>query len=149
MTTLEWVLQAALVLALAATLPMAARLERALSALKRDQAALADSARGFATATRDADAAIARLRAASDGAGRALAEQIKAAAALREDLRFLSERAEVLANRLDSGVRSVRPVPAEPGAPPIAPSIAPSIAPVPRARAEADLLRALRGGRAS
>ena len=41
MSLLEWGLQAALVLALFAALPMALRLERALTALRKDRAALA------------------------------------------------------------------------------------------------------------
>jgi hypothetical protein len=135
-TLVEWSVQAGLALALLATLPLAARLERALSALKRDRAMLAESARGFSDATREAEAAVVRLRAAADNSGRSLAEQIQLAATLREDLRFLSERAEAIAERLDGGVRAARPAAAEPAP-----------AAVPRARAEADLLRALRGGR--
>jgi hypothetical protein len=135
MTLLEWLLQAALAAALLAALPAALRLERALSALKRDRAVLAASAQGFADATREAEAAIARLRAAADTAGRNVGEQVVVARELREDLRFLVERATQLADALDAGVRAARP-PAEVSAPA-----------VPRARAEADLLRALRRGR--
>lgn len=138
MTLLEWVLQAVLAAALLAALPAAIRLERALSALRRDRATLAASAQGFADATKEAEAAIARLRAAADGAGRSVGEQVQAARELREDLRFLVERATQLADQLDAGVRAARPTAV------VAEAAAPQ---VPRARAEADLLRALRRGR--
>ncbi|MGG5812153.1 DUF6468 domain-containing protein [Falsiroseomonas sp. CW058] len=138
LAVLQWAVEALLLVALAAALPAAFRLERALAALKRDRGQLSDSARGFAEATREAEAAIARLRATADGAGRSVAEQVRIASALREDLRFLTERAEQMAERLDSGVRTARPA--------ADPALA-AAAPLPRARAEADLLRALRRGR--
>jgi hypothetical protein len=134
---LEWGLEALIILAIAATLPQAIRLERALSALKQDRGTLAESARAFAAATKEAETAIARLRAAADGAGRSIGEQVRIASELREDLRFLSERAAGLADRLDAGLRSTRgPAPTEAARPA-----------VPRARAEASLMKALRGGR--
>jgi enamine deaminase RidA (YjgF/YER057c/UK114 family) len=136
----QWIVEALLLLGLAAALPAAYRLERALSALKRDRVELSDSVRGFAEATKEAEAAIARLRATADGAGRSVAEQVRIAGVLREDLKFLTERAEQLAERLDGGLRAARPA-ADPA------MAAAAAAPVPRARAEADLLRALRRGR--
>ncbi|MFB9969031.1 DUF6468 domain-containing protein [Pseudoroseomonas cervicalis] len=142
MSLLEWGLQAALVLALFAALPMALRLERALTALRKDRAALAATVQGFTDATREAEAAIARLRAAAEGAGRGVAEQVAAANALREDLRYLSDRAEGLADRLDAGVRAARPAADAPARAPLAAAPA-----TPRTRAEQDLLRALGHGR--
>jgi hypothetical protein len=56
-------------------------------------------------------------------------------AALKDDLAFLSERAERLADRLDDQVRSARPVLAEAEA---------NDAPRQRSQAERDLLKALR-----
>ncbi len=155
MTNLEWVLQIALLAGLVAALPAAVRLERTLSALRRDRAALATSAEGFAEATREAEAAISRLRTTADTTGRKVAEQLQVASALREDLRFLTERAEALANRLDSGVRGGRGEvaggAAEAGFPTarrelaLAAEVGP--APAARSRAEEDLLRALRQGK--
>jgi hypothetical protein len=136
MAHLDWLLQAVLVLAIVVALPVAIRLERALTALRRDRAQLADSAQGFASATREAETAIARLRAAAEGAGRGMAEQVQTAAALRDDLRFLCERAGQLADRLEAALRTARP-----GAPEAEPARA--TPPVPRARAEAELLRAI------
>jgi hypothetical protein len=129
----EYALQWLTVLLLLLALPFVIRLERALSAARRDRAALEAGAAGLAEAVRLADAAATRLRAAAEGAGRQVAERLAAAEPVRDDLRYLVERAEGLADRLDGLVRAARPA-AEP---------APA-----RSQAERDLLRALgQGGR--
>ncbi|WP_419898095.1 DUF6468 domain-containing protein [Roseomonas sp. USHLN139] len=138
MNWIEWILQAGLVLGLACALPVALRLERALTALRKDRAQLAATVQGFTDATREAEAAIARLRAAAEGAGRQVAEQVNTAQSLREDLRYLTDRAEALADRLDAGVRAGRPGDGAPARAPLSAAAA-----SPRPRAEQDLLRAL------
>ncbi|MBP0447464.1 hypothetical protein J8J14_22135 [Roseomonas sp. SSH11] len=151
MSLLEWAIQAALVLALLLALPMALRLERALSALRQDREAMANSMKAFAEATREADGAILRLRAAADSVGRSIAEKTASAQTLHEDLRFLTDRAEGLAERLDSVIRAARgSPPAQAGtvnarvtAPPASSRPSPEIGAATRARAEEDLLQAL------
>jgi septal ring factor EnvC (AmiA/AmiB activator) len=138
MNWVEWILQAGLVLGLATALPVALKLERALTALRKDRAQLAATVQGFTDATREAEAAIARLRAAAEGAGRQVAEQVTTAQALREDLRYLTDRAEALADRLDAGVRASRPADGAPARTATSAAASP-----PRPRAEQDLLRAL------
>ena len=137
MSSLEWALQLVLLALLAAAIPFAVRLERQLAALRKDRGALESGAAGVQEAARSAEAAIIRLRAAAEAAGKGVAERIAAAEPLREDLRFLTERAEALADRLDAAVRAARPPSAEAEAPP------------PRSAAERDLLRALAHGRAA
>ena len=150
----QFLLEAVLVLLLAATLFHALRLERALGVLKRDRAVLEELVAGFNESTRAAEAGIDRLRGATDGAGRQIARQIELAQRLRDDLGFLTERGDRLAERLEGGVRSARmyadqhAVPAAPAAvlpaaarvapPPPIPAAAPamSVAPV---RDEMDL----------
>ncbi|MFC0386623.1 DUF6468 domain-containing protein [Muricoccus vinaceus] len=147
MGLLEWAIQAALVLGLLVALPMALRLERALSALRQDREAMASSMKAFAEATREADGAILRLRAAADSIGRSIGGQTVAAKTLSDDLRFLTERAEGLADRLDNVIRAVRGAPPAqsgtlnpmPAAAPPAPEPADALRP----RAEQDLLQAL------
>ncbi len=107
---METILEIALIAMLAATLFHALRLERALGVLKSDRAALEDLVTGFNTSTRQAEQGIERLRATADGAGRQIARQIDVAQALRDDLVFLAERGERLADRLDSAVRTARSV---------------------------------------
>lgn len=135
---IEWGLQVAVLTLLGAALPFVLRLERTLTALRRDRAAIEGSAVGLAEATRMAEAASIRLRASAEMAGRQVAERLAAAEPLREDLRYLVERAEAMADRLDGTVRAARPLAAETAAEP---------ATAGRSRAEQDLMRVLaRGG---
>ena len=97
-----------LLLLLAATLFHALRLERALGVLKRDRAVLEELVQGFNDSTRQAETGIERLRGAADGAGRQISRQIEAAQLLRDDLNFLTDRSDRLAERLETAVRSAR-----------------------------------------
>ncbi|MBW8271243.1 DUF6468 domain-containing protein [Caldovatus aquaticus] len=152
MSALEWTLQLALLGLLGAAVPFALRLERQLRALRRDRAALEGSAAGFQEATRVAEAALVRLRAAAELAGKQIAERVAVAEPLRDDLRYLVERAEGLADRLEALVRAARPLAAAaPSAAPgplppggaVARPEAPGAASPPPSQAERDLLRAL------
>jgi hypothetical protein len=148
MTALAWGLEAALAVLLAATLWYAVRLERRLGVLRRDNAALEALVAGFNDATARAEASTTRLRAAAEGAGRQVAEQVEAAGRLRDDLLFLLERGEQLADRLDTVVREARGTLAERSAPRPAPVPAGEAEqPRVRSQAERDLLQALRAAR--
>ena len=172
---MEWLLETALLVLLAATLFHAMRLERALGVLKRDRAALEELVDGFNSSTRAAEQGIERLRAAAEGAGRQVQRQAEAASGLKDDLLFLTERGERLADRLDLVVRAARPLvsAAAPASAAVEPPESipraeewlplgesdPSAAPLPasavqtptgaglRSQAERDLLRALRMAR--
>jgi hypothetical protein len=147
MPGMEWILEAVLALLLAATLFHALRLERALGVLKRDRAVLEELVAGFNASTRQAEAGIEHLRAAADGAGRQMARQIDTAARLKDDLVFLLERGELLADRLDSLVRAGRPLAAEPLRQVHAADEDDAGLPRVRSQAERDLLKALRMAR--
>ena len=138
MPDMQWILEIVLMALLGATLFHAVRLERALGVLKRDRAVLEELVGGFNTSMRQAEAGTDRLRAAADGAGRLLAQQIDTATTLKEDLLFLSQRGERLADRLGEQVRGARPVLAEAEM---------NDAPRQRSQAERDLLKALRMNR--
>lgn len=153
-TALEWGFEVALAVLLAATLWYAIRLERRLGVLRRDNDALEALVAGFNEATTRAEASTARLRAAAEGAGRQVAEQVEGAGRLRDDLLFLLERGEQLADRLDTVVREARGVATDRAAPPRAslsamppPTAAEPEAPRVRSQAERDLLQALRAAR--
>jgi hypothetical protein len=105
---IEWLLEVALIILLGATLFHAVRLERALGVLKRDRAALEDLVAGFNASTRQAEHGIERLRTAADGAGRQIAKQVDAAGPLKDDLLFLIERGDRLADRMEALVRISR-----------------------------------------
>ena len=146
---MEWLLELALLVLLAATLFHAMRLERALGVLKRDRAALEELVAGFNSSTRAAEHGIERLRAAAEGAGRQVQRQVEASAGLKDDLLFLTERGERLADRLDTLVRAAKPLSQEHAAPEPPPRPAEEADPAARLRsqAERDLLRALRMAR--
>ena len=112
MTGGEWILQALLVLGLFLVLPAAFKLERALTAFRRDRASLEQSAQHLTDAIKDAEVAIARLRDVSRGTGQRINEQVEHVdAAIREidmktgDLQLMMDRAEALASRLERNVR--------------------------------------------
>lgn len=151
-TALEWGFEVALAMLLAATLWYAIRLERRLGVLRRDNDALEALVAGFNEATTRAEASTARLRATAEGAGRQVAEQVEGAGRLRDDLLFLLERGEQLADRLDTVVREARGMAADRATPPRAalsamPPPAEPEAPRVRSQAERDLLQALRAAR--
>jgi hypothetical protein len=138
---MEPILETVLVLLLAATLFHAIRLERALGVLKRDRAALEELVEGFNASTRQAESGIERLRTAADGAGRQIARQVEAGITLKDDLAFLAERGERLADKLEALVRAARPLAAEsrtalPEAEPAGPRL--------RSQAERELMKALK-----
>jgi Domain of unknown function (DUF6468) len=106
---MEWILNILLVVLLTATLFHAVRLERALGVLKRDRSALEELVATFNASTRAAESGIERLHVAADGSGRQIQRQIDTATTLKEDLTFLVQRGEGLADRLDEVVRATRP----------------------------------------
>ena len=153
-------LEVALLVLLTVTLFHALRLERALGVLKRDRAVLEELVKGFNESTRQAETGIERLRSTADGAGRQMARQTETAQRLHDDLAFLADRSDRLAERLEAAIRSARmlgdglvlaPAASPPVAPPpLAQQDAPVDAgsmPVLRSQAERELLRALRAGR--
>lgn len=144
---LEWALQVTVLVLLGAAIPFAIRLERALREIRKDRSAMETSAQGLSDAAAAAESAILRLRATAELAGRQVQERVTTAEPLRDDLRFLIERAETLADRLESLVRAGRPMAGH--EPPPAPAAQrparepPSDAGPLRSQAERDLLRAL------
>ena len=161
---MEWLLEIALVTLLAVTLFHAVRLERALGVLKRDRVALEELVGAFNSSTAAAEQGIERLRTAADGAGRQVVRHIEAASAVKDDLQFLTERGNRLADQLDQLVRAAKPLARELPPPPeprgysiseiqSTPAEPMDASPLPgsegrmRSQAERDLLKALRMAR--
>jgi uncharacterized protein DUF6468 len=148
MIAMEWIVEIVLVVLLGATLFQAIRLERALGMLKRDRASLESLVIGFNTSTHQAESSIQRLRAIADGTGRQIEAQLAKSVSLKDDLLFLTERGDRLADRLDKLVRAARPVVGDPSAPPKKPE---SKSETTQAKGinqvERDLLQALRMAR--
>jgi len=142
------VLDGTVIALLLVALPLVLRLERRLAAVRLEGAALDKSAAGLSEATRMAEAASMRLRASAEGAGRQVADRLAKAEPVRDDLRYLVERAESIADRLDGLVRTARPAlqdaPAHAeAAPRETPARMAAPAATGRSQAEQDLLRAL------
>jgi chromosome segregation ATPase len=110
MPGMEWSLEIVLVVLLGATLFQAVRLERALGVLKRDRASLEGLVEHFNASTRQAESGIQRLREAVDGAGRDIDDRLTKSVSLKDDLAFLTERGDRLADRLDNLIRAARPL---------------------------------------
>jgi hypothetical protein len=110
---MEWALEILLVVLLAATLFQAVRLERALGILKRERTSLEALVAGFNASTHHAESGILHLREAADGAGKQIQSQLAKSVALKDDLSYLTDRGERLADRLDRLVRAARPAAVE------------------------------------
>ncbi len=136
---MEWLLDIPLIVLLTITLFHAVRLERALGVLRHDRAALQTLVDGFNASSQVAELSIGQVRAAADGAGRLLTRHIEAAKAKQDELTFVMERADALADRLEALVRGGRSLAQTATAEP--PSIATPVRP--RSQAEQDLMRAL------
>lgn len=148
MANMEWSLEIILVVLLGATLFQATRLERALGVLKRDRASLELLVVGFNASTQQAEDGIHRLRDAADGAGRKIESQLTKSVSLKDDLAFLTERGDRLADRLDTLVRAARPLAQDRPLPPTRPG--PTVEnnlPQGANQVERDLMQALRMAR--
>ncbi len=142
MGNIDIILEVVLVGLLAITLVHAMRLERALHALRHDRAALGDAIAGFDSSTREAEVGISRMQLTTADSTKLLGQRIEQGASLKDDLKFLIDRGEAAADRLDAVVRSTRA--AASSAPPPATAAAEPLPKV-RSQAERDLLLALRG----
>ncbi|MCP5366033.1 MAG: hypothetical protein H6907_17910 [Hyphomicrobiales bacterium] len=89
---------------LVVTIVYAIILNRRLGNLRRDRQELEQLAKTFADATTRADESIGRLRATAEE----LQQRIDAARSVGEDLAFMSDRGESLADRLEGAVRTNR-----------------------------------------
>ena len=87
-------------------------LNRRIKDLRNDQENLDKLAKNFSRATTRAEGSIQQLKSASDATSQALNQTIQSASQIREDLLYLLERGEKLADLLESGIRSKEKRPA-------------------------------------
>ncbi len=97
-------LDVTIALLLAAALVFAARFNRKLDTARRDWATLKPLAADFQEATVRVEEGIGRLKVSTE----ALVAESERAQTLTDDLRYLIERAETAASRLESGIRASR-----------------------------------------
>jgi chromosome segregation ATPase len=169
--TLNLLLDVIIIVLLVPTIVYAVILNTRLKQLRDNRDDLARLVAAFNDATARAESGIPKLRRAADEAGQALQERVEKAQTLRDDLAFMTERADSMAGRLENSVRQardeVRPPPPAPQpqvAPARAPRTAPRAQPAPamaepaepalpdpvddeRSEAERELLRALQAVR--
>jgi hypothetical protein len=139
--SLMLILDGLIVILLIATIAYAVILNQKLNLLRKNKDDLSRMIANFNEATVRAESSIPRLRKAADEARQALQEKVEKAQQLRDDLAFMIERGDSMANRLESSVRMARgetrpTAPARPAAGPFAPSspAAPSSAQNPGSR---------------
>jgi hypothetical protein len=107
---LDWkiVLDLIVSILLIATIGYAVMLNQRLTQLRKNRDDLAKIIVSFNEATVRAESSIPKLRKAAEDAGHTLQERVEKAQSLRDDLAFMIERADTMANRLENGVRSAR-----------------------------------------
>jgi hypothetical protein len=97
-----------LVALLAATIAYLVVLNRRLAGLRENRAEIERQAREFAVSTARAEASVVDLKAAAEGTGRSLQECTERSQTLRDDLEFMIDRGNSLADRLESNLRQGR-----------------------------------------
>ena len=102
------ILDLVIALLLIATIGYAVTLNSRLTALRRNRDQMSKIIASFNEATLRAESSIPKLRRAADEAGNGLQERVEKAQSLRDDLAFMIERADTMANRLENAVRSAR-----------------------------------------
>ena len=86
----------------------AVRLNRRLSSLQEDKAEFERLLISFTDSTSRAESSVARLKASAIDTAQSLQDSVTQAQALRDDLAFMVERADELANRLEGAIRAAR-----------------------------------------
>ena len=102
------ILDLVVITCLAATIAFAVRLNKKLSAIYQSREELQDFLNQFTASMEKADAGVKDLKGIGESVFKTAQEQMKIATALKEDLSFLNERGEELAERLDNNIRNAR-----------------------------------------
>lgn len=108
MSWLGIVLDLVLILLLGAVLAYAVTLNKRLAQLRSNKDELARVINAFNEATQRAEASIPRLRKTADDIKTQLEDRIEKAVSLKDDLAFMIDRSDSMANRLESSVRMAR-----------------------------------------
>ncbi len=93
---------------LVAMIGYAISLNRRLALLRQDRDELERLAAEFAGATARADDGVRQLKRSAEDLGKKIDERIQKAESLRDDLVFLIERGDTVADRLESTLRAAR-----------------------------------------
>lgn len=102
------IMDAVVAVLLIATICFAIKLNGRLAALRRDSERLQGLIKDLQGASGIAEDAVAALKLTASDVGRALQNTVDGAKTLEADLRFITERADGVANRLEAGLRMQR-----------------------------------------
>lgn len=105
------ILDSLIVVLLIATIVYAALLNRRLAGLRDNRRELEQAVRSFSEAAARADAGIKGLKRAAEETGQRLQKDVDRGEALKDELTFLVETAEVLCARLEAGAGGRRAAP--------------------------------------
>ena len=151
MSNFELIINLLVIILLIPTLIYAYRLNKNLSILRQNQSSLAKLVQSLNEATIKAENSIPKLKTATQSTSGELKEVVDSAKTLKDDLMFINERADNLADRLENVIHNSRNLPESQ----IAPSDkenkkakksenSPLDISVSRSEAELELLKALR-----
>ncbi len=142
MANLELIINLVIIVLLIPTIIYAYTLNKNLKDLRQNQKSLAQLVTALNEATFKAENSIPKLKSATEHSSEGLKEVVDNAKELKNDLLFINERADSLADRLENVISTSRNIPA--AAPNNSASQPPSTPTDERAAAELELLKALR-----
>ena len=143
MADLELILNLTIIVLLIPTIVYTYNLNKSLKELRQNQKSLAELVAALNEATFKAENSIPKLRTATEHSSEGLKEVVDNAKELKNDLLFINERADSLADRLENVISTSRNIPKdEEKQQKVVPT--PHASPDERAAAEMELLKALR-----
>lgn len=140
MANLELIINIIIIALLIPTIIYASRLNANLKALRQNQKSLAQLVNALNEATFKAENSIPKLKSATEHSSEGLKEVVDSAKELKDDLLFINERADNLADRLENVISAGRTIKPET----LKPQQANTDTEDARSEAELELLKALR-----
>ena len=143
MADLELIVNLIIIVLLVPTIIYTYNLDKSLKELRQNQKSLAELVAALNEATFKAENSIPKLKSVTEHSSEGLKEVVDNAKELKNDLMFINERADSLADRLENVISSSRETPKdEERHAKVMPT--PNATPEERAAAEMELLKALR-----
>lgn len=139
MANLELLINLIIIVLLIPMIIYAYNLNKSLNALRQNQKSLAQLVSALNEATFKAENSIPKLKTATEHSSEGLKEVVDSAKELKNDLLFINERADSLADRLENVISTSRTITPQTAKPTAEPAPADD-----RAAAELELLKALR-----
>lgn len=116
MNSLELLINLIIIGLLLPTIIFAYRLNKNLEALRANQGSLSKLIQALNDATFKAENSIPKLKTATEHSSENLKEVVDSAKTLKDDLLFINERADNLANKLENAINDGRQIKASPAA---------------------------------